>query len=84
MLSKKMIANDLLCIEHGRVNSVDYGWQFEGDHVCDEIAAALRLSDKAVKNYLANRFQKLHISSLTQLQHFLSRDDPISRYYYQA
>jgi len=41
------------------------------EHVCNEIAAAHRLSDKAVKNYLANRFQKLHISSLTRAAAFL-------------
>ena len=31
-----------------------------------EIAASLRLSDKTVKNYLANTFQKLHISRRAQ------------------
>jgi DNA-binding NarL/FixJ family response regulator len=28
-----------------------------------EIATALELSDKTVKNYLSNIFQKLHVSS---------------------
>ncbi len=35
-----------------------------------EIAAALRLSDKTVKNYLANMFQKLHITRRTQAAAF--------------
>ena len=35
-----------------------------------EIAAAMRLSDKTVKNYLANIFQKLHISRRAQAATF--------------
>ena len=31
-----------------------------------EIAAALQLSDKTVKNYIANMFQKLHVSRRAQ------------------
>ena len=31
-----------------------------------EIAVALQLSDKTVKNYIANMFQKLHISRRAQ------------------
>jgi DNA-binding NarL/FixJ family response regulator len=31
-----------------------------------EIASALQLSDKTVKNYLANMFRKLHISRRSQ------------------
>ena len=35
-----------------------------------EIAAALQLSDKTVKNYIANMFQKLHISRRAQAAAF--------------
>jgi two-component system, NarL family, response regulator DevR len=35
-----------------------------------EIAAAMKLSDKTVKNYLANMFQKLHISRRAQAASF--------------
>lgn len=35
-----------------------------------EIAVAMRLSDKTVKNYLANMFQKLHISRRAQAATF--------------
>ena len=35
-----------------------------------EIAAALQLSDKTVKNYLSNMFQKLHISRRSQAATF--------------
>lgn len=35
-----------------------------------EIAATLQLSDKTIKNYLANIFQKLHISRRTQAASF--------------
>jgi len=35
-----------------------------------EIAAAMQLSDKTVKNYLANMFQKLHISRRAQAATF--------------
>jgi DNA-binding NarL/FixJ family response regulator len=35
-----------------------------------EIAAGLRLSDKTVKNYLANVFQKLHLTRRTQAAAF--------------
>lgn len=38
-----------------------------------EIAATLELSDKTVKNYLANIFQKLHISRRTQAAVFFSK-----------
>lgn len=31
-----------------------------------EIATTMKLSDKTVKNYLANMFQKLHISRRSQ------------------
>jgi DNA-binding CsgD family transcriptional regulator len=35
-----------------------------------EIAAALQLSDKTVKNYLSNMFQKLHITRRAQAATF--------------
>jgi DNA-binding NarL/FixJ family response regulator len=35
-----------------------------------EIATSLKLSDKTVKNYLANMFQKLHISRRAQAAAF--------------
>ena len=35
-----------------------------------EIAATMQLSDKTVKNYLANMFQKLHISRRAQAATF--------------
>ena len=35
-----------------------------------EIASTLKLSDKTVKNYLANMFQKLHISRRAQAAAF--------------
>ena len=35
-----------------------------------EIAATMQLSDKTVKNYLANMFQKLHISRRAQAASF--------------
>ena len=35
-----------------------------------EIAGSLKLSDKTVKNYLANMFQKLHISRRAQAAAF--------------
>ena len=38
-----------------------------------EIAAALQLSDKTVKNYLANVFQKLHISRRAQAATFFAK-----------
>lgn len=41
-----------------------------------EIATALRLSDKTVKNYLANIFQKLHISRRTQAAAFFIKRRP--------
>lgn len=38
-----------------------------------EIAATMKLSDKTVKNYLANMFQKLHISRRAQAASFFVR-----------
>jgi two-component system, NarL family, response regulator DevR len=38
-----------------------------------EIAAAMQLSDKTVKNYLANMFQKLHISRRAQAATFFAK-----------
>jgi len=38
-----------------------------------EIATALNLSDKTVKNYLANMFQKLHISRRAQAAAFFAK-----------
>lgn len=38
-----------------------------------EIAATMQLSDKTVKNYLANMFQKLHISRRAQAASFFVR-----------
>jgi two-component system response regulator DevR len=38
-----------------------------------EIAATMQLSDKTVKNYLANMFQKLHISRRAQAASFFFR-----------
>jgi two-component system response regulator DevR len=38
-----------------------------------EIAAAMQLSDKTVKNYIANMFQKLHISRRAQAAAFFIR-----------
>ena len=35
-----------------------------------EIAARMQLSDKTIKNYLANMFQKLHISRRAQAATF--------------
>ena len=37
-----------------------------------EIAATMQLSDKTVKNYLANMFQKLHISRRAQAATFFA------------
>lgn len=41
-----------------------------------EIAVALGLSEKTVKNYLANVFQKLHITRRTQAAAFFARRHP--------
>jgi two-component system, NarL family, response regulator DevR len=41
-----------------------------------EIAAELRLSDKTVKNYLSNMFQKLHISRRSQAAIFFVKRQP--------
>jgi two-component system response regulator DevR len=41
-----------------------------------EIAAALQLSDKTVKNYLSNMFQKLHISRRSQAATFFVKRQP--------
>jgi DNA-binding NarL/FixJ family response regulator len=50
-----------------------------------EIALALRLSDKTVKNYLANIFDKLHVKRRTEAVAWFLRstgaasDDPLLR-----
>jgi two-component system response regulator DevR len=41
-----------------------------------EIGAALQLSDKTVKNYLANMFQKLHITRRAQAATFYAKRQP--------
>jgi two-component system response regulator DevR len=41
-----------------------------------EIAAALQLSDKTVKNYLSNMFQKLHITRRAQAATFFVKRQP--------
>ena len=41
-----------------------------------EIAATMQLSDKTVKNYLSNIFQKLHISRHTQAATFFVKREP--------
>jgi len=41
-----------------------------------EIAATMQLSDKTVKNYLANMFQKLQISRRTQAATFFVKREP--------
>jgi DNA-binding NarL/FixJ family response regulator len=41
-----------------------------------EIATALQLSDKTVKNYLSNMFQKLHISRRAQAATFFVKRQP--------
>ena len=41
-----------------------------------EIAATMQLSDKTVKNYLSNMFQKLHISRRTQAATFFVKREP--------
>jgi DNA-binding NarL/FixJ family response regulator len=38
-----------------------------------EIATTMQLSDKTVKNYLANMFQKLHISRRAQAAAFFAK-----------
>ena len=41
-----------------------------------EIGAALQLSDKTVKNYLSNMFQKLHITRRAQAATFFAKRQP--------
>jgi DNA-binding NarL/FixJ family response regulator len=41
-----------------------------------EIGAALQLSDKTVKNYLSNMFQKLHITRRAQAATFFVKRQP--------